>query len=119
MGSAEGQFVWADLTAPDAEAAAEFYRELLGWEIDRDESEMGTYLIGEVDGRDAAGIMAPSPDDAGAPPMWAIYLASDDLEATLAQNVDERRARVDAFVPARKRIFGGRFDDGRANDREG
>ncbi len=83
MAAGEGRFVWADLTTPDAEAAASFYSELLGWGLDRDESEMGVYVIGEVDGRDAAGMMAQSPDQVGVPPMWTIYLASDHLENTL------------------------------------
>lgn len=83
MSAPEGRFVWADLSTPDAEAAAGFYRELLGWQMDRDESEMGVYLTGEIDGRDAAGMMAQSPDEVGAPPMWSIYLASARLEDTL------------------------------------
>lgn len=81
----EGRFVWTDLTAPDGEAAGRFYSELLGWRLDRDESEMGVYLIGEVDGRDAAGVMGQVPDQAGMPPMWTIYLASDRIEDTLVR----------------------------------
>jgi predicted enzyme related to lactoylglutathione lyase len=84
-GSMEGRFVWTDLSAPDEEAAGTFYSQLLGWQLDRDESEMGVYLIGEVAGRDVAGMMAQSPDQAGAPPMWTIYLASDGIEDTLAR----------------------------------
>ncbi len=82
-GGSEGRFVWADLTTPDSDAAGEFYAELLGWQLDRDESEMGVYLIGEVDGRDAAGIMAQSPDQGSMPPMWTVYVGSDRLEDTL------------------------------------
>ena len=83
MSAAEGQFVWADLTTSDAEAAADFYGELLGWELERDVSEMGTYVVGEVGGRDAAGMMTQAPDSAGMPPMWSVYLGSEDLEKTL------------------------------------
>ena len=79
----EGSFVWTDLSTPDAEAASMFYARLLGWTIDRDESEMGVYLIGEVGGRDVAGMMAQSPEPAGMPPMWTIYLASEKLETTI------------------------------------
>lgn len=79
----EGSFVWTDLTTPDAEAASRFYARLLGWTIDRDESDMGVYLIGEIGGHDVAGMMAQSPDQAGVPPMWTVYLASDHLEATI------------------------------------
>jgi predicted enzyme related to lactoylglutathione lyase len=92
----EGRFVWADLTTRDSEAAGRFYAELLGWELDRDESDMGVYLIGEIDGGDAAGMMAQSPDQAEMPPMWTIYLASDHLEDTL-QRVVEHGGR--AVVP--------------------
>jgi predicted enzyme related to lactoylglutathione lyase len=81
----EGRFVWTDLTTPDDEAAGTFYSQLLGWQLDRDESEMGIYLIGEVTGRDVAGMMAQSPGEAGGPPMWTIYLASDRIEDTLAR----------------------------------
>lgn len=85
QGAMEGRFVWADLTTTDSDAAGAFYAELLGWQLDRDESSMGVYVIGEVAGRDAAGMMAQSPDQAGMPPMWTIYLASDGLEDTLGR----------------------------------
>jgi predicted enzyme related to lactoylglutathione lyase len=89
----EGSFVWTDLSTPDADAASTFYSSLLGWTIDRDESEMGVYLIGELAGRDVAGMMAQSPDQAGVPPMWTIYLASDRLEATI-DRVTQHGGRV-------------------------
>ncbi len=79
----EGAFVWADLTTRDSEAAGGFYAELLGWQLKRDESAIGAYVIGEIAGRDTAGMMAQGPDQAVAPPMWTIYLGSDGIEDTL------------------------------------
>ena len=46
-------------------------------------------------------------------------LGAGDLQTTLADDVDERRAGVDALVPARKRVFVGRLDHRRPHDGDG
>ena len=72
---------WADLTAPDVEAAKAFYADVLGWSFAATEEEYGGYAIAQVGDAPAAGI---GPQQEGAPPAWTVYLASDDADATAA-----------------------------------
>jgi len=74
---------WADLMVTDREAAWAFYRTVLGWEIADSGPDMGHYGIARVDGKAVAGVGEPPPGDAP-PPAWTTYLATDDLDATLA-----------------------------------
>ena len=83
MDTNEGRFVWADLTTPDCPAATLFYSALLGWDMDDVESALGTYVVGKVDGKQIAGMMAQDPSQQNMPPMWQIYQGSEHLEDTL------------------------------------
>ncbi len=74
---------WADLMAGDREAAWSFYRDVLGWEINDSGPDMGHYGIAQVDGKAVAGVGEPPPGPP-APAMWTTYLATDDIDATLA-----------------------------------
>lgn len=81
---AHAQPCWADLTTSEPDGADEFYRKLLGWEVRRSDTPMGTYLIAVVDDREVAGMMAQAPDAVGAPPMWTVYIWVDDIDAVVA-----------------------------------
>jgi uncharacterized protein len=89
---AEGHEVAVDLTAYDEEEARDvdgaksFYTEVLGWTTrDMDMGDAGTYTIfqraGEVD---VAGCMA-APEGMQAPPHWLPYVATEDVDATVAK----------------------------------
>lgn len=79
----EGRLIWADLTTPDCAAAKNFYAALLHWDLLEVPSPMGLYVVGQRDGKDLAGMMQQNPMQAGMPPMWQIYLSSENLETTL------------------------------------
>ncbi len=83
-----GTVAWVDLSTPDPDAAAAFYTGLLGWQIDAEDTPMGRYVIGLVDGQPAAGMMAPAPEAADAPPAWNVYVSVADIDATWAQALD-------------------------------
>ena len=83
-----GTVAWVDLSTPDPDAAAGFYAGLLGWQIDAEDTPMGRYVIGLVDGEPAAGMMAPAPEAAGVPPAWNVYVSVADIDATWAQAID-------------------------------
>jgi len=68
----------------DPAAAKEFYSSLFGWEIQEGPPEAGGYALCLVDGRAAAAI-TPTPEGNPAPSAWSTYLASDDLDATVAK----------------------------------
>ncbi len=81
-----GTICWADLGTTDIEGARSFYGELLGWSISGDETPLGTYYIAKVGDRDAAGMMALSPDQRamGIPPVWTTFIYVERLEDTIA-----------------------------------
>jgi hypothetical protein len=78
---------WIDTSQPDPEAAAAFYRDLFGWDVE-DVMPTGSdekYFMARIRGRDVAGI-GGVPE--GAPPMamWNTYI--------WVQSADETAARV-------------------------
>ena len=52
---------WVDLTTPDIEAATRFYRDLLGWSFEKEDTQYGDYLIGKVDGQQVGGVVEVDP----------------------------------------------------------
>jgi len=81
----EGTPAWVDLTAPDRDAAMEFYRRVLDWEYVDHGPDLGSYATAMTDGRAAAGIGPTPPGAEGVPPAWTTYIASDDVDATCAK----------------------------------
>jgi predicted enzyme related to lactoylglutathione lyase len=73
---------WADLAAPDLEAAKRFYGAVLGWTFEQFGEEYGGYALAQAGGVAAAGV---GPQQPGAPVAWTMYIASDDADATAAQ----------------------------------
>ncbi|MGH3872948.1 MAG: VOC family protein [Pseudonocardiaceae bacterium] len=71
---------WVDLSVPDLAGAKEFYGAVFGWSFVDSGAEFGHYQICQVDGRAAAAIgPLPQPDQ---PPVWTVYLASEDADGT-------------------------------------
>lgn len=79
----EGTPCWVDLAVPDFELAQTFYGTLFGWHIERGPEELHGYASCTKDGRVVAGLMPAL--DPGQPSVWTTYLATDDLDATLAK----------------------------------
>ncbi|MGB8963859.1 MAG: VOC family protein [Pseudonocardiaceae bacterium] len=71
---------WIDLSAPDLDAAKEFYGAVFGWSFLDLGPDFGHYQICQVDGRAAAAI-APLMAE-GQTSAWTTYLASDDVDDT-------------------------------------
>lgn len=66
---------------PDRSPAQRFYSELFGWEFSEEGTEeMGYYANALVNGQPAAGL-GQVPAEAGMPPVWTTYLATDDATA--------------------------------------
>lgn len=66
----------------DVDQALGFYAEVLGWTAgERSGPEYGGYAMWFGDGVPTAGV---GPVNGAAPPAWAVYLATADLDATLA-----------------------------------
>jgi predicted enzyme related to lactoylglutathione lyase len=82
---APGTPSWVELSTPDAEASAAFYRDLMGWDAaESDSSEQtGGYRIFEQGGQSVAGLMQHM--EAGQPTAWATYVSVADAEETAAK----------------------------------
>jgi uncharacterized protein len=78
-----GVVLWNELATSDVEAAKSFYAAVFGWTSeDMDMGEGGVYtLFNKADGENAGGAMQ-NPD---APAAWYPYLASDDVDASVAR----------------------------------
>jgi predicted enzyme related to lactoylglutathione lyase len=79
-----GVFVWNELMTTDPEAAAAFYRAVVGWET-RPWGHQVAYTLCVAPTGPVAGIMA-LPEDAraaGALPSWLGYVGTPDLDASV------------------------------------
>lgn len=76
-----GALSWDELSAPDLDAAAEFYGGLFGWTVSPFEGSAQRYLTIQNDGRGNGGMREPQP---GEPPNWLVYFGADDVAAALA-----------------------------------
>lgn len=80
-----GSFGWNELNVPDVEAAKKFYGEVFGWEAQTEEMAPGMeYTIFTLGKKMVAGLCSP-PAEAGAPPHWAAYINSPNLESDVAK----------------------------------
>lgn len=76
-----GAPIWFDLMSTDPDRAAEFYREIFGWEAEEANPEFGGYRNFTRNGKRVAGLM-PFMDGGGVPNMWSAYLHTTDSAAT-------------------------------------
>jgi len=83
---------WTDLWTSDVEGSRRFYAELFGWEAGEGSPEFDGYFMFSRDGVPVAGAMGPMGDQP-ASDTWKIYLATDDVAATV-----ERAAAAGAQV---------------------
>lgn len=103
-----GAFSWCELLTTDPQAAADFYTNLFGWQLE--ETDMGAEGIYTVvktpDGEAIGGIMAIPPEAAAMPPAWGVYVTVTDADAAVSK-AEALGARV--LVPPRDIRNVGRF----------
>lgn len=75
---------WADITVTDLGATQRFYGGLLGWQLSIGGPETDGYVMARVDGHVVAGIRLA---DTSRPAGWCVYLATDDVAASVARAV--------------------------------
>src|SRR5579871_3630662 len=85
---------WVDTTQPDPLAAAEFYRGLLGWELEDmlPPGSPGRYFLARLHGRDVAAISSSASADSNRA-TWNTYVWVDDVDET-ARRVQEAQGRM-------------------------
>jgi predicted enzyme related to lactoylglutathione lyase len=79
-----GQFVWYELTTPDAEAAKKFYPRFTGWGTQPFDKDYDMWTTGGVP---FAGVfrLTQQMSRQGVPPNWMAYVEADDVDATVAK----------------------------------
>src|SRR6202000_1895215 len=83
-GDNRGRFVWHELMTTDPDAASDFYSSVVPWTTQ--DSGMPSYTLWMSGKNRAGGLMQlPEDDGSGTPPPWIIYIATDDLGATVEQ----------------------------------
>jgi predicted enzyme related to lactoylglutathione lyase len=75
---------WVDTTQPDPEAAAAFYGELFGWELEdvMPEETPGRYFTARLRGGDVAAVSSQSRPG---PATWNTYVWTEDAEETASK----------------------------------
>ncbi|GAC1612751.1 MAG: VOC family protein [Novosphingobium sp.] len=84
-----GAFIWYELMTSDANAAARFYGNVVGWTIAGQpdpKADMDYRMIGRDDGGNAGGVFQLSPEmqEHGAYPIWLPYFHVADVDAAIA-----------------------------------
>jgi uncharacterized protein len=81
---APGTPSWIELSSPDTNAAAEFYRELMGWSAtEPGGEETGGYRMFQQDNKNIAGLMGHMQE--GQPTTWVTYISVADADETAAK----------------------------------
>ena len=79
-----GTPTWSDLLTPDIDAARAFYHAIFGWDYDIGGPEYGGYTTARLGTRMTVGMSGPPPGVALRPAAWALYFATEDIEADVA-----------------------------------
>ena len=81
---APGNVTWIDLMSGDPEGSRRFYGSLFDWSFEIGGPESGGYAMCKLGGKNVAGI-GGKPPGAEMPTAWTPYLATDDLDRTIAK----------------------------------
>lgn len=90
-----GGFIWYEIMATDADAAAAFYGPVLGWTFsgsgDPDVTTVEYRHISRADGGSAGGLLQLTPDmtSHGARPAWIGYIHVDNVDAAVSAIVED------------------------------
>lgn len=83
-----GAIVWRDLTVPDAEGVADFYRAVCGWTSEPLAMDgYNDHVMARADGEVVGGVCHARGVNADLPPAWLVYVQVADLRASLAEVV--------------------------------
>lgn len=79
-----GKIVWRDLTVPDAGGLSEFYRQVIGWEVEA--VDLGDYrdFVMKAGGETVAGVCHARGSNAGLPAQWLNYVQVESVEVCVA-----------------------------------
>ncbi|KXK61864.1 glyoxalase [Micromonospora rosaria] len=85
-----GTIAGFDLTVQDANGVRDFYADVVGWKPEPlSMGDYDDYMMLAQDGNPVAGICHARSGNADLPPQWIVYVAVDDLPASLARVVEK------------------------------
>ena len=80
-----GTLCWADLSTPDRERAGQFYSDLFGWQMMKEDEDSAHNYWHIKNGEEFIGGIPPaSQHQSGAPAHWLVYFTVSDCDATAA-----------------------------------
>ena len=89
-----GDFSWCELLTRDVESSKEFYKQVLGWEMEEMPMEGGAYTVIKAGEQAVAGIMAMPPQvPQEVPSHWGSYVTVDDVDA-IAKKAEDAGATI-------------------------
>ena len=85
--SVHGRFIWQELMTDDTAGAAEFYAQVIGWQVQSPTHPNGDYSVFAAGRRQVGGVMSlpQHAREAGARPHWLPYIGADDVDGTVAR----------------------------------
>jgi uncharacterized protein len=90
---------WVDALPEEPSRTADFYAEILGWELDDrlGPDGPGSYYVGRLGGRAVAAVGTPPATDLS--PAWITYIRVDDVDAAARRAVESGGRVVHADLP--------------------
>ena len=83
IAGSHGTLCWADLSTPDRERAGQFYADLFGWQMMKEDEDSAHNYWHIKNGEEFIGGIPPSSQhQAGAPAHWLAYFLVSDCDAT-------------------------------------
>ncbi len=102
-----GKIGWIDMTVDDATGLRDFYKEVVGWDVE--DTSMGDYsdftMKAPQDGEAISGICHARGGNAEQPGGWLIYITVADVDSSAATCV----ANGGKLLVAPRGLAGGRF----------
>ncbi|MBK1788821.1 VOC family protein [Prauserella cavernicola] len=89
----DGTPSWLTLMVPDPRMAIDFYGALFGWSFTDLGDELDNYLLAALGGREVGGVLGIPPDRPDQHAAWTTFLATSDLERSVAA-IGEHGGRV-------------------------
>ena len=82
----DGTLCWADLSTPDQARAGQFYSDLFGWEMMKEDEDPAHNYWHIKNGEEFIGGIPPAAHrQPGVPPHWLAYFTVSDCDATAAK----------------------------------
>ena len=79
-----GAFSWSELLVSDIDSALDFYRKVIGWEVEQMDMPNGFYYVLKAGGEPVGGMMKKPDEISHKPDFWGTYITVDQVDETLA-----------------------------------